>query len=140
MKQTQISLGPFDRGIHLITEPLTKTIKELNDSKQGPGLAHIFCMHTSCALSINESYDPSVRADLEQFFNRLVPENQSYYTHTMEGPDDLPAHIKTSLWQTQLTLPIKSGQLLIGTWQGIYLGEFRNRGGSRKFVITLQYE
>ena len=101
------------------------------------GLMHIFIKHTSAALTINEDADPTVRADFEAHFNKMVPENAPYYRHTMEGPDDMPAHLKASLLGSSVTIPVSRGSLVLGTWQGIYLCEFRNRGGSRRLVITL---
>ena len=101
------------------------------------GLLHLFIQHTSAGLTINENADPSVRVDFEQIFNKLVPENMSFLTHTMEGPDDMPAHIKAAMVGSSVSIPISQGQLNLGTWQGIYLCEFRNHGGSRKLVATI---
>lgn len=101
------------------------------------GLLHVFVKHTSCSLSINENYDPDVRSDMEQIFNHIVPENQSYYDHVLEGSDDMPAHAKATIIGNTLTIPITRGRLNLGTWQGIYLCEHRNYGGSRKIVCTI---
>ena len=101
------------------------------------GLLHVFIQHTSAGLSINENADPSVRVDFEQIFNRLVPENQPYYTHTYEGSDDMPSHVKSSLVGSSVSIPITDYRLNLGTWQGIYLCEFRNHGGRRKLLATL---
>lgn len=128
-----IQLPPFKRGFHLITHLLEKELGTLPES----GLLHLFIRHTSAGLSINENADPTVLADFERSFNHLVPEMQPYYQHTMEGPDDMPAHIKSSLVGTQLHIPIMDHQLALGTWQGIYLCEFRNRGGSRQIIASI---
>lgn len=121
------------RGFHLVTEEVLNHLPALPKT----GLLNLFVMHTSCALSINENFDPSVRADMEQVYNRLIKENESYYTHTDEGPDDLPSHCKSSLTGVSLSIPITGGRLNLGTWQGIYLCEFRNFGGRRKIVATI---
>lgn len=134
--QKEIALSPKKRGFHLITDEVTAQLPEL--SKVSTGLAHLFILHTSASLTINENADPSVREDFECFFNRAVPENEPYYTHIYEGSDDLPAHIKTALLGSSISIPITSGYFHLGTWQGIYLCEHRNRGGSRKLVITIQ--
>jgi len=126
-------LPEFNRGFHLIT----RTIEQLLPGLPEKGLVNILIKHTSAALTINENADPSVRADLEKVFNRLIPEYQSFYSHTLEGPDDLPAHIKSSLLGQSLTLPVTNHRLNLGTWQGIYLCEFRNNGGTRELVITI---
>jgi secondary thiamine-phosphate synthase enzyme len=136
VRHFELVLGPFERGIHLITGEILDELKNKLNPAKGSGLLTIFCQHTSCAITINESYDSSVRRDLNEFLNRVAPEEQSYYTHTTEGPDDLPAHIKTSLWQSSVTIPMNNGELMMGTWQGIYFGEFRNSGGSRKFTLS----
>jgi secondary thiamine-phosphate synthase enzyme len=104
------------------------------------GQAHFFIQHTSASLSINENADPTVRSDMEAHFNHFVPENQHYYRHTLEGSDDMPAHIKASTIGNSITIPIQNGRLAMGTWQGIYLGEHRDHGGGRKIVVTLQGE
>ncbi|WP_025820290.1 secondary thiamine-phosphate synthase enzyme YjbQ [Shewanella marina] len=133
--QKQISLTPKIRGFHLIDNEILRQLPELNNINVG--LLHILIKHTSASISINENADPSVRVDFESFINRLVPERAPYFTHTYEGDDDMPAHLKASLLGCQLTLPISNGQLQLGTWQGIYLGEHRDYGGSRKLLITI---
>ncbi|WP_076411291.1 secondary thiamine-phosphate synthase enzyme YjbQ [Shewanella sp. UCD-KL12] len=136
--QKEFNLQAKPRGFHLITDEIISLLPELN--KLTMGLAHIHLQHTSAALTLNENADPSVRVDFERYFNRLAPENEHYYTHTYEGPDDMPAHIKSSLLGASLTLPITNGRLNLGTWQGIYLCEPRDSGGSRRVVVTLQGE
>ena len=136
--QKEISLQARERGFHLVTEEVVKQLPELQNVSTG--LAHIFIKHTSAGLAINEDADPSVRGDFERHFNKMVPENQPYYRHTQEGSDDMPAHIKAALLGSSLTIPIKDGSLQLGTWQGIYLCEHRNRGGSRSIVVTLMGE
>ena len=131
--QTEFSLPAHSRGFHLVTADVLQAIDDLPPT----GLLHLFIKHTSAGLCINENADPSVRVDFEQIFNRLVPENLPFLTHTMEGPDDMPAHIKTALVGNSLTIPISNGQLNLGTWQGVYLCEFRNRGGNRKLIATI---
>lgn len=133
--QKQITLTPKTRGFHLIDNEILRQLPELNNIKVG--LVHILIKHTSASISMNENADPSVRVDFESFINRLVPERAPYYTHTYEGDDDMPAHLKASLLGCQLTLPIANGQFQLGTWQGIYLGEHRDYGGSRKLLITI---
>jgi secondary thiamine-phosphate synthase enzyme len=133
--QKTIHLKPYPRGFHLITNVLVSDLPEIE--KIQVGLAHIFIMHTSAGLTINENCDPTVRQDFESHFNQMVPENCTYYKHRYEGADDMPAHIKSSLLGHDLTIPIQNGQLVLGTWQGIYLCEHRNNGGSRKIVVTL---
>ena len=117
------------RGYHLITSMMG----ELPDA----GLLNLFIQHTSAALTINENADPSVRTDFESAVNRIVPEGASYYTHTLEGNDDMPAHVKSSLFGPSLTIPVRDGRLALGTWQGIYLCEFRNGGGARRVTVTI---
>ncbi len=131
--QKEISLSPSRRGYHLITKQITDHLPELPKA----GLLHILIKHTSAGITLNENADPSVRYDFERFMNMLVPENHPLYVHTDEGPDDMPAHLKASLLGQTLTLPITNGALNLGTWQGIYLCEFRNYGGSRKLVLTV---
>lgn len=138
MFQTEIRLRPRNRGFHLITEEITRQLSEIEDIDLG--ILHIFIKHTSAGLAINENADPTVREDFESHFDHMVPENQPYYKHTAEGPDDMPAHIKSSLVGTSLQIPITNGRLNLGTWQGIYLCEFRDRGGSRKLVLTVMGE
>ncbi|WP_210489743.1 secondary thiamine-phosphate synthase enzyme YjbQ [Rufibacter aurantiacus] len=134
--QKTLRLPAVKRGFHLITDLLEAHLPELEEIEVG--LAHIFIQHTSASLSINENADPTVRHDFEQHFNRMVPENAPYYRHTLEGPDDMPAHIKASLMGASVTVPITNGRLNVGTWQGIYLCEHRNHGGKRTVVVTLQ--
>ena len=133
IEQIEIKLSSRSRGIHLITNELIRILPKLPNK----GLLNLFVKHTSCALAINENADPDVRADLETIFNRLVPENAPYYLHTLEGSDDMPAHAKSVLVGTSLSIPITNGRLNTGTWQGIYLCEFRNYGGTRKIVATI---
>jgi secondary thiamine-phosphate synthase enzyme len=132
IEQKEITLKARSRGYHLIDQEILQHLR-LPDK----GLLHLFIQHTSAGLTINENADSSVRADFESIFNRLVPENQSFYTHTMEGPDDMPAHIKSSLVGVSVSVPIRNGDLALGTWQGIYLCEFRDHGGPRKLLATL---
>ncbi len=136
--QKTIQLCPKRRGFHLITDEILKHLPELNQVKIG--LLHIQLNHTSASLSINENADPSVRSDFEKFFNRTIKENEAYYEHIYEGSDDLPAHIKSSLLGVNVIIAITKGKLNLGTWQGIYLGEHRNHGGSRICVLTLHGE
>ena len=133
IEQYQIKAPPHPRGFHLITDLVLEQIGELPEN----GVLHLHIKHTSAGLTINENADPSVRVDMNEAFNHMVKENESYYTHTFEGSDDMPAHIKTSLVGNSISLPITNGQLNLGTWQGIYLCEFRDHGGSRKLVATL---
>lgn len=132
--QKEIELAAAKRGFHLITSEVIDNFHELKEIKSG--ILHVFIKHTSAGLSINENADYTVREDFESFFNKLVPENEPYFEHTLEGPDDMPAHIKSSLVGSSVTIPISNGKLNLGTWQGIYLCEFRNFGGSRKLVLT----
>jgi len=131
--QKEITLPAFPRGFHLITSLIMGELSDLPST----GLLHVFIKHTSAALTINENADPDVRVDYETIFNRLVPENDPAYVHTIEGPDDMPAHVKSTLADSSVTIPITNGRLNLGTWQGVYLCEFRNRGGSRKLVLTI---
>ena len=131
--QTEIALRPYSRGFHLITREILSQLPALPEA----GLFHLFIKHTSAALTINENADPSVRVDFENIFNQLVPENLPFLTHTIEGPDDMPAHIKSTLADSSISIPITNGRLNLGTWQGIYLCEFRNHAGSRKLVATI---
>ena len=133
--QKQITLKPKSRGFHLVTDEILEQIPELKDIKAG--IAQIFIQHTSAGLTINENADPSVRRDFESHFNRMVPEDTSLFEHTLEGPDDMTSHIKSSLLGHSVTLPVTNGCFNLGTWQGIYLCEHRNRGGSRNIVITI---
>lgn len=132
-KQIEIRLKARSRGFHLVTNEITQQLGDLPQV----GLLHLFIQHTSAALSLNENADPDVRKDMEQIFNHLVKENAPYYLHTMEGDDDMPAHAKSSIVGAEITLPISRGRLNLGTWQGIYLCEFRNYGGSRRVVATI---
>lgn len=136
--QTTVSLKARPRGFHLVTDEIEQALPELR--RVSTGLLHLLLQHTSASLTLNENADPTVRADFEAFFNRNVPENEPYYQHTYEGPDDLPAHFKSSILGVSLMLPIANGQLALGTWQGIYLGEHRNRAGRRTLIATLQGE
>lgn len=133
--QKEFSLKPRARGFHIITDEVLQHIPELKQIKKG--IANIFIKHTSASLSINENADPSVRNDMETHFNIMVPEDADHYEHTFEGPDDMTSHIKTSILGSSLSIPVTNGKLNLGTWQGIYLCEHRNHGGSRKLVITL---
>ncbi len=136
--QKTLQLKSRSRGFHLITHDVEQAIPELR--RVSVGLLHVFIQHTSASLTINENADPTVRTDFESVFNRLVPENQPFYQHTLEGSDDLPAHIKSSILGPSLTIPVTDGELNLGTWQGIYLCEHRNYGGSRRVILTLQGE
>jgi len=131
--QSEIALRPYSRGFHLITREVISQLPVLPEA----GLFHLFIKHTSAALTINENADPSVRVDFESIFNQLVPENLPFLTHTIEGPDDMPAHIKSTLADSSISIPITNGRLNLGTWQGIYLCEFRNHAGSRKLIATI---
>jgi secondary thiamine-phosphate synthase enzyme len=134
-QQTLITLRPRPRGFHLITDELLAGLPELRQYRTG--LLHLWLRHTSASLTVNENADGAVRRDFERFFNRLVPQGEGGYEHDYEGPDDLPAHFKASLLGCQLSLPISAGRLALGTWQGIYLGEHRDRGGARQVLATL---
>lgn len=131
--QLKLTLPQFPKGFHLITSEIEKKLKDSGHT----GLAHIFIQHTSAGLTINENADPTVRHDLNLAFDKLAPENMPFYQHTTEGPDDMPAHIKSILVGPSVTVPIENGKMLLGTWQGIYLCEFREYGGARKIIITL---
>jgi len=133
IKQCEITLPEYPRGFHLITDKILEQIDELPKE----GILNVYIKHTSAGLTINENADPSVRDDFESSFNQLVKENEPFYTHTIEGSDDMPAHIKSALVGSSVTLPITDHRLNVGTWQGIYLCEFRNRGGRRKLVVTI---
>src|SRR5512138_187056 len=136
--QKEISLKPRPRGFHLITDELLRELPELRNFKVG--MMNVFILHTSASLTLNENADPTVRQDFESWFNRAVAEDEPYYRHQDEGADDLPAHIKASLLGASLNIPLGNGQLRLGTWQGIYLCEHRNHGGSRRVVVTVQGE
>lgn len=131
--QKEIRMPSFRRGYHLVTHIIEKEIGKL----PGQGLLNLFIQHSSAGLTINENADPSVRVDFESILNKIVPENQSFYTHTLEGSDDMPAHVKSSIVGCSITIPITNNRLNLGTWQGIYLCEFRDHGGSRKIVATI---
>lgn len=133
--QHTFQLKARSRGFHLIEQEIADNLPEL--SKIEAGIAHIFIHHTSASLTINENADPTVREDFESHFNKMVPENAPYYKHTLEGPDDMPAHIKASLLGSSVSLPIKNGKFLTGTWQGVYLCEHRNYGGARTITVTI---
>lgn len=133
IQQVEFSLKPQRRGFHLITDEVVRHLPALPKI----GLLNLFIKHTSCALSICENWDPSVRLDMESIYDRLVPENAPYYEHTLEGSDDMPAHAKSIITGVSINIPITNGKLNLGTWQGIYLCEFRNDGGSRRVVATI---
>ncbi len=134
--QKEITVSAKSRGFHLITSELISQLPQLRDVEVG--LLHLFIKHTSASLSINENADPTVRSDMEKHFNVLAPEGAPYFEHTYEGPDDMPAHIKSTIIGVNQTLPISNGQLNIGVWQGVYLCEHRDYGGERKIVATIQ--
>jgi len=133
IEQFEISLPAYRRGFHLVTRHIESQLQNLPKL----GLVNIFIKHTSAGLTINENADPTVRTDMDAFFDKYVPENEPYFQHTLEGADDMPAHIKSTLTGVSLTIPVTNGRLNMGTWQGIYLSEFRNHGGSRKLTITV---
>src|SRR5437588_1428773 len=133
--QREITLGPRPRGFHLVTREVVSELPELDDIEVG--LLHVLIQHTSASLALNENASPDVRRDFETWFSHAVPDGAPYWTHTLEGDDDMPAHIKASLLGPSLTLPVAGGRLALGTWQGIYLCEHRDRGGSRSVVATL---
>lgn len=133
VQQKIVRLPSYSRGFHLITNIIERELGELPET----GLLNLLIQHTSAALTLNENADPDVRLDFENFINKLIPENHPIYSHIMEGADDMPAHIKSSLFGASLSIPITNHRLNLGTWQGIYLCEFRNHGGSRKIVATI---
>lgn len=133
VQQVELILRPRTRGFHLVTDEVLSALPDL----PACGLLHLFVKHTSCGLAINENADPDVRTDMESSFNRLVKEREPYYLHTLEGADDMPAHIKSVLTGVSLTIPITNGRLNMGTWQGIYLCEYRNYGGPRHITATI---
>ena len=140
--QEEFTLPAFPRGFHLITnhvlELLAKGLRAKGHNiAEKKGFLHIYIKHTSAGLTVNENADTDVRIDFESFFNKIVPENEPYLVHTIEGPDDMPAHVKSSLVGSSVTIPLTSGRLNLGTWQGVFLCEFRNQGGRRKIVMTL---
>jgi secondary thiamine-phosphate synthase enzyme len=136
--QREVRLRARPRGFHLVTGEILGQLPELGDFRVG--LAHFFIQHTSASLALNENADPTVRADMERYFNRLAPENASYFEHTAEGPDDMPAHLKAVLLGSSVSVPIRNGRLALGAWQGIYLCEHRDHGGPRRLIATLQGE
>src|SRR5258708_31388486 len=136
--QVEIRLEPRARGFHLVTGEIVAALPDL--ARFRVGVAHIYVKHTSASLTINENADPDVRADMERWFDRAVPEDAPYFVHTADGSDDMPAHLKASLLGASVTVPIREGRFALGTWQGIYLGEHRDHGGSRSLVITLNGE
>ena len=133
--QKEIQFPAFSRGYHLVTDLLLEEIPQLSNIKIGQ--LHLFIKHTSASLTINENADPTVRIDFETHINKMIPENMPYYKHNYEGADDMPAHIKSSMLGCQVTIPVTNGQLNLGVWQGVYLGEHRNYGGKRSVVLTL---
>lgn len=133
--QKELTLAARSRGFHLITEEIVTQLPDL--TKFSIGLMHIFILHTSASLTINENADPSVLEDFENYLNNTVAENESYYTHNDEGPDDMPAHIKASLLGSSVSIPITDGYLNLGVWQGIYLCEHRDQGGPRNIIVTI---
>lgn len=133
--QRQISLAPRRRGFHLVTDEILRQLPDLRE--YGAGFLHLFIQHTSAALTLNENVSPAVRDDFESHLNEMVPEDAPYWTHTAEGSDDMPAHVKASLLGSGLLLPVRDGSLATGTWQGVYLCEHRNRGGRRQIFATL---
>jgi len=136
--QRRVELKAKPKGFHLVTEEISLQLPEL--ARLSVGVAHLFLQHTSASLSLNENVDPAVRGDMETYFNRLAPENPPYFEHVEEGPDDMPAHLKSVILGSELTVPVRDGQLQLGKWQGIYLGEHRNRAAERAVVVTLYGE
>ncbi len=136
IQQIELTIPPRKRGFHLITADIMRQLPQFPQT----GMLNLFVKHTSCALTINENADPDVREDMESIFNKMVPEDAPYYLHTMEGSDDMPAHAKTAIVGSSISIPITKGRLNMGTWQGIYLCEFRDYGGSRQIVATIMGE
>lgn len=134
-QQVTITLKPKPYGFHLVTDEIEAQLAEIKGVKTG--LAHFFLQHTSAGITLNENADPTVRSDFLQFMNRLVPQDSDYFQHTYEGPDDMPAHIKSSLTGVELMIPIANGRLQLGTWQGVYLGEYRLNAGARRILVTI---
>ncbi len=135
--QKQLTLKPHAKGFHIITREIKAAIPEIKSVKAG--ILQVFIRHSSASLTINEKADPDVRHDFEAHFDHVVPEHASYFLHMMEGPDDMPAHLKASILGSSVTIPVSNGKLALGTWQGIYLGEHRISGGPRSLVLTLYY-
>ena len=133
--QREITLSPCPRGFHLVTDEVERALPELADVHVG--LAHVFIKHTSAALTLNENASPDVRRDFATWFDRTVPDGAAYWTHTLEGADDMPAHVKASLLGFSLSIPVSDGRLALGTWQGIYLCELRDDGGPRRLLVTV---
>ena len=136
--QKEVTLGAKSRGFHLVTSEILDQISEIQNIRKG--IANIFIKHTSASLTLNENASPDVRSDMESHFNKYVPENAPYYDHTLEGSDDMPAHIKSSILGASLDIPITNGNFNLGTWQGIYLCEHRNHGGARRLIVTINGE
>ncbi|OAI28324.1 MULTISPECIES: secondary thiamine-phosphate synthase enzyme YjbQ [Methylomonas] len=136
--QKRLQLAAKPRGFHLVNREIVSQLSEIRELEVG--LLHLFLQHTSASLAINENADADVRRDLESYFSRAVPENEPYYRHTLEGADDMPAHIKTVILGSSLTIPVGDGQLALGIWQGIYLCEHRNHAGPRTIIVTLNGE
>ena len=132
--QRPVRLEPRPRGFHLVTDEVVDAVPELE--RIGVGMANVFIRHTSASLTLNENASPAVRRDFRSWFDRAVPEDAPYWTHTLEGADDMPAHVKSSLLGPAVTVPVSDGRLALGTWQGIYLCEHRDSGGSREVVVT----
>jgi secondary thiamine-phosphate synthase enzyme len=133
--QEEVVLEARPRGFHLVTREVERALPALSQVRVG--LAHVFIRHTSAALTLNENADPSVRSDFAEWFSRAVPDDADYFEHTAEGPDDMTSHIKSSLLGSSVTLPVRDGRFHVGTWQGIYLCEHRERGGSRRLTVTV---
>src|SRR3954453_23740690 len=133
--QHEIQLRAFPRGFHLVTREVEEAVPELRELRVG--IAHVFIRHTSASLTVNENASPDVRSDFESWFSRAVPDGAGYFRHTLEGDDDMPPHIKSSLLGSSLTIPVTDGRFALGTWQGIYLCEHRDHGGARQLIVTL---
>jgi secondary thiamine-phosphate synthase enzyme len=133
--QSEVTLRPRERGFHLVTGEVVDAVPELGELRVG--LAHLFLRHTSASLTLNENASPDVRRDLRTWFDRAVPDGAGFFTHTLEGPDDMPSHIKSTLTGNDVVLPVRDGRLALGTWQGVYLCEHRDHGGARSLLVTL---
>jgi secondary thiamine-phosphate synthase enzyme len=133
--QVELRLRPRARGLHLVTDEILRALPQIKELRVG--ILNLFIQHTSASLSINENADPDVRADMERWLDRAIPENAPYFVHNAEGDDDMPAHLKNAVLGTTVSIPIRNGRLALGTWQGIYLGEHRNAGGARQVVATI---